>query len=121
VNFLGNTPSVSGNSFTGLETIYYLSGTAGWGMALANVFAGVTTVQLTNPSVQSLVFTVNGNAQLSWSAMQGAVYEIQSTDSLDNPFVTRTTRTATNTLETWNEPDSNIPSKRFYRVSMRLP
>ncbi|NBU94118.1 MAG: leucine-rich repeat domain-containing protein [Actinobacteria bacterium] len=125
LTFLGNAPSPQSTQGMppwqppnyGTITVYYFAGASGWGPT----FADLTTVQLINPSVQSLVFNVNGNAQLSWSAMQGFVYEIQSTDSLDNPFVTRSTRTATNTLETWNEPDSSIPSKRFYRVIMTLP
>jgi hypothetical protein len=118
VYFVGDTPSIEANIFSrSFPTIYYFAGTTGWGAT----FGGLTTVQLTTPTVQSLVFNVNGNAQLSWSAMQGSVYEIQSTDSLDNPFVTRSIQTASNTVETWNEPNSSIPSKRFYRVNMRLP
>jgi hypothetical protein len=117
--FFGNAPQFSPWPLPigQIITVYYFAGTTGWGPT----FAGLTTVQLTTPAVQSLVFNVNGNAQLSWSAMQGAVYEIQSTDSLDNPFVTRSIQTASNTVETWNEPNSSIPSKRFYRVNMRLP
>jgi hypothetical protein len=125
LTFKGNAPTLLGNqvwSSWALEsgqnkTVYYFAGTTGWGAT----FGGLTTVQLTTPTVQSLVFNVNGNAQLSWSAMHGSVYEIQSTDSLDNPFVTRSIQTASNTVETWNEPNSSIPSKRFYRVNIRLP
>ena len=117
--FLGNSPIPSSTLGMPLRetTVYYFAGTTGWDAT----FGDHTTVQLTTPAVQSLVFNVNGNAQLSWSAMQGAVYEIQSTDSLDNPFVTRSIQTASNTVETWNEPNSSIPSKRFYRVNIRLP
>jgi hypothetical protein len=125
LTFLGDAPTLLGDPEWSTwplqsgqsKTVYYFAGTTGWG----TTFGGLTTVQLTTPAIQSLVFNVNGNAQISWSAMQGSVYEIQSTDSLDNPFVTRSIQTASNTVETWNEPDSSIPSKRFYRVNMRLP
>ena len=116
--FLGNPPSYDATSFLNSSpTVYHVAGTTGW----EATFATLTTTQLNQPSIQSFVLNANGNTQLTWTSMQGVFYEIQSTDSLDNPFVTRSTRTATNTLETWNEPDANMPSKRFYRVSMRLP
>jgi hypothetical protein len=116
--FLGNPPGYDTTSFLNSSpTVYYVAGTTGW----EATFSSLTTMQLNQPSIQSFVLNANGNTHLTWTSMQGFVYEIQSTDGLDNPFVTRSTRTATNTLEMWNESDVSMPSKRFYRVSMRLP
>ncbi len=74
-----------------------------------------------SPSIKSLFLQTDGTAQLIWTAAPGAVYVIQSTDNLSAPFVTRSTRTASSSEETWTDPDSPLPPRRFYRIGAVQP
>jgi hypothetical protein len=118
VVFKGNAPSKGSGTFReSFPTVYYLAGSTGWGEA----YAGRPTVQLNQPTAQFSAFSGSGNGQLAWTAVQGFVYEIQSTDNLSAPFVYRATRTATSAGEGWTDPEIVLPRQRFYRVFMVLP
>ncbi|NCY23156.1 hypothetical protein EBX31_14550 [bacterium] len=74
-----------------------------------------------SPRIESLNLQANGSPQLVWNAAPNVAYRIQSTENLSTPFVTRATAIASGGMETWTDPDTNPPPKRFYRVGVVAP
>jgi hypothetical protein len=116
VYFEGNAPDVPENNVFSLTPakIYYFSETTGWGSSLA----GKSTYQIVKPTIQSLVLSTDGTAQITWTAMRDITYLIQSTDILGNSFMSRSVKTASNTLETWVDSEPSLTGKRFYRIAL---
>lgn len=121
--FLGEPPFSSGYPFgdRSISTVYYISGTKGWDSLLDNLYYEQRVVSIPKPTIRSLVFTSDGTLKLTWTANLGFVYNIESTDSLFNPFISRTTITASNEQETWTDSGSSLTEKRFYRIGLVLP
>ena len=116
--FQGNAPFASPSSFSYTSAvIYYYPEKTGWG----STFAGQPTILLAGPSIKSLNVTPNGVLQLTWRAVPDVSYVIQTTDKLTNAFVSRYTRRASATLETWSDPQPDSAVMRFYRVGLLQP
>ncbi len=114
--FQGNAPSDGGNIFSSDPvTIYYLSGTTGWGSTF-----GSKPTMLWNPQATKLGFT-NGHFGFSLTGPTNAVIVVEVCTNLSNPLwlpVATNTFSASGT-SAFSDPQSGSHSNRFYR--MRSP
>jgi len=62
--------------------------------------------------------TTDGRAQLAWSALSNAVYEVRTTANLDLPF-TNVLATVTARAATCVQELPEMPAPRFYRLDVR--
>jgi hypothetical protein len=89
VCFAGNAPSYAGNVFYqdfALSSVYYVSGTTGWG----STFSGIPTTPCAQcapnvPVLQTPVIMTNSKVLLTWAAPLGATCQLQYKTNLNQP------------------------------------